>query len=90
MRVIAASFVRDYLIFRRYPAQMLRIVVDPLVWFAPIYFLGRAFHGGPFRDYTSFALLGVAVTSYIGTVLWGIGFSLKQDMDTGVLEANWL
>ncbi len=90
MAVVAAAFGRDRRIFFRYRLQILRIVLDPLVWFAPLYFLGRAFGGGPFRDYTSFALLGVAVTSYIGTVMWGIGFSLKQDMDTGVLEANWL
>lgn len=90
MGVVGAAFVRDFRIFFRYPLRLLQIPLEPLVWFAPIYFLGRAFHGGPFRDYTSFALLGVAVTSYIGTVMWGIGFSLKQDMMTGVLEANWL
>jgi ABC-2 type transport system permease protein len=87
---VAAVLARDAKVFFRYPLALVRLPADAVVWFAPIYFLGRAFHGGAFRDYTSFALLGLVVQAYISAVLWGVAFSLKQDMDTGTLEANWL
>jgi ABC-2 type transport system permease protein len=41
-------------------------------------------------DYISFVLLGSVLGSYIQTVFWGIGYALKNDMDSGVLESNWL
>ena len=41
-------------------------------------------------DYMSFVLLGATLSSFVGAVFWGMGYSLKQDMDAGVLEANWL
>jgi ABC-2 type transport system permease protein len=41
-------------------------------------------------DYMSFILLGAALSNFIGSVFWGMGYSLKNDMDAGVLESNWL
>jgi ABC-2 type transport system permease protein len=38
----------------------------------------------------SYVLLGTALSNFILTVFWGMGFALKEDMDTGVLESNWL
>jgi len=41
-------------------------------------------------DYMSFILLGTALSSFINAVFWGMGYSMKNDMDAGVLESNWL
>jgi ABC-2 type transport system permease protein len=41
-------------------------------------------------DYMSYILIGTVLTNYIMTVFWGMGYALKEDMDTGVLESNWL
>jgi ABC-2 type transport system permease protein len=41
-------------------------------------------------DYMSFVLIGTVLTSFINAVFWGMGYSLKNDMDAGVLESNWL
>ena len=30
------------------------------------------------------------LTNFIQTVFWGMGYALKNDMDAGVLESNWL
>jgi ABC-2 type transport system permease protein len=35
-------------------------------------------------------LVGTVLASYIASVFWGMGFSLKSEMDSGVLESNWL
>jgi ABC-2 type transport system permease protein len=41
-------------------------------------------------DYMSFILMGTALSNFINSVFWGMGYSLKNDMDSGVLESNWL
>lgn len=41
-------------------------------------------------DYMSYILLGTVLTNFILTVFWGMGYALKEDMDAGVLESNWL
>ena len=38
----------------------------------------------------SFVLVGALLSSYVSAVFWGMGFSLKTEMDTGVLESNWM
>ncbi len=84
----------------RYPLNAVSEVLQPLVWLAPVYFMGQAFsvngkaegfagYAGT-SDYMSFIILGTALSNFIMAVFWGMGFSLKWDMDGGVLEANWL
>jgi ABC-2 type transport system permease protein len=41
-------------------------------------------------DFMSFILLGTVLTNFINAVFWGMGYSLKEDMDAGVMESNWL
>ncbi len=38
----------------------------------------------------SFILLGAVLSDFVAAVFWGMGFSLKEEMDAGVLESNWL
>ena len=38
----------------------------------------------------SFILLGAILSNYISAVFWGMGYSLKSEMDSGVLESNWM
>ena len=83
----------------RYPLNAVSDMLQPLVWLAPVYFMGQAFSvNGKAEgfagfagtdDYMSYILLGTALTNFIMAVFWGMGFSLKWDMDGGVLEANW-
>lgn len=99
-RALAAIARKDWRQFWRYPLNAASSILQPLVWLTPVYFMGLAFsvngqaqgfagYSGT-SDYMSFILLGAALSAFIGAVFWGMGFSLKQDMDAGVLEANWL
>ena len=65
---------------------------QPLIWLTPVYFMGQVFsingqaqgfagYSGT-TDYVSFILLGTAL-QFIIAVFWGMGYSLKQDMDCG-------
>ncbi|MBE3589819.1 MAG: ABC transporter permease [Firmicutes bacterium] len=101
LRVAGAVAAQRWRQSLRYPMNfVLNGVVQPLSWLAPVYFLGRAFavdgrvpglaaYTGS-GDFTSFFLSGAIVAGLVGSVLWGMGFALKQQMDQGVLEANWL
>lgn len=100
LRVSLAIARKDLLLQVRYPLMLLSRIVEPLAWLTPVYFLGRAFSHGATAvgfaawtgtgDYMTFVLVGWILGTYVSAVLWGMGFSLKNEMDTGVLESNWL
>jgi ABC-2 type transport system permease protein len=91
---------KDWKIFWRYPLNAVSNVFQPIIWVTPVYFMGKAFstngealgfaaYSGT-GDYMSYILLGTVLGNFILTVFWGMGFALKEDMDAGVLESNWL
>ncbi len=100
LRAVLAVARKDWLHFLRYPLNAVFRIVEPIMWLTPIYFLGRSFATAQgnigFKeyvgvgDYMSFILLGGVLSSFIGAVFWGMGQSLKQEMDSGVLESNWM
>jgi len=91
---------KDWKVFWRYPLNAVSSVFQPIIWITPVYFMGKAFstngHASGFAaysgsgDYMSYILLGTVLTNFIMTVFWGMGYALKNDMDAGVLESNWL
>jgi ABC-2 type transport system permease protein len=99
-RAVLAIAKKDCIHFFRYPLNALFRVIEPIAWLTPVYFLGRSFAGPGGNagfaaytgtaDYMSFILVGAVLSSYIAAVFWGMGFSLKSEMDSGVLESNWL
>lgn len=100
LQALAAIARKDWIHYWRYPLNAVSDVLHPIVWLTPMYFMGKTFsvngealgfagYSGT-SDYLSFVLLGATLGSFVGAVFWGMGYSLKQDMDAGVLEANWL
>jgi ABC-2 type transport system permease protein len=100
LRAVLAIAKKDLLVFFRYPLNAVFGIVESVVWLVPVYFLGRAFatpsgnlgfaaYTGS-DDYVSFILIGTVLSSYVSAVFWGMGYSLKQEMDSGVLESNWM
>lgn len=100
LRALAVIALKDWRYFWRYPLNVLSIVLQPLVWLVPVFFMGQAFsengqalgfagYSGT-TDFMSFILIGTALGSFVNTVFWGMGYALKNDMDAGVLESNWL
>lgn len=100
LRALAAVVRKDWRQYWRYPLNAVSSIFQPIIWLTPVYFMGQAFsvdgeaHGfaaySGTTDYMSFILLGSALSSFISAVFWGMGYSLKNDMDAGVLEVNWL
>lgn len=100
MQTILAVARKDALLMVRYPLNLVSRVVEPIVWLMPVYFLGRAFSSDGTSpgfaawtgtgDYMAFIVVGWILSSYVSAVMWGMGFSLKTEMDQGVLESNWV
>jgi ABC-2 type transport system permease protein len=99
-RALWAIALKDWFHFWRYPLQAVSWTFQPLVWLTPIYFMGQVFstdgqaegfaqYSGT-GDYLAYILIGTVLTNFVMAVFWGMGYALKGDMDTGVLEANWL
>lgn len=97
---IKAIIKKDAKIFFRYPANAVFRIVEPILWITPVYFLSKAFqisgenigfsqYSGT-TDYMAFLVIGSIVSSFVSAVMWGMGFSLKNEMDVGVIESNWL
>ena len=100
LRALYALIRKDWKQYWRYPLNAVSSVFQPLIWIAPVYFMGQAFsvngkalgfsqYSGT-TDFMSFILLGTVLESFINAVFWGMGYALKNDMDSGVLESNWL
>ena len=100
LRAIYAVTAKDWRQYWRYPLNAVSHVLQPIVWLTPIYFMGAAFsvngkalgfagYSGT-TDYISFILIGTVLSNFINSVFWGMGYALKNDMDSGVLESNWL
>ena len=100
LRALYVIARKDWKVFWRYPLNAVSHVFHPLIWITPVYFMGKAFSTNGQAtgfaaytgsgDYMSFILIGTALSNFIMTVFWGMGYALKEDMDSGVLESNWL
>lgn len=99
MIVFRSRFIISMKIYFRYPVNFIMTLFDPLMWLTPFYFMGKSFSGNGklmgFEKYTgnsdfmSFLVIGYMISSYVSTVFWTMGFSLKEEMRQGVLESNW-
>lgn len=100
LRALFVIARKDWKVFWRYPLNAVSNVFQPIIWITPVYFMGKAFstngqatgfaaYSGT-GDYMSYILLGTVLSNFIMTVFWGMGYALKNDMDAGVLESNWL
>ena len=100
LRALLMIARKDWKVFWRYPLNAASQAFQPIIWLTPVYFMGKAFstngqalgfaaYSGT-GDYMSFILIGTVLSNFILTVFWGMGYALKNDMDSGVLESNWL
>ena len=100
LRALFVIARKDWKVFWRYPLNAVSQIFQPIIWITPIYFMGKAFsvngqasgfaaYSGS-GDYMSYILIGTVLSNFILTVFWGMGYALKEDMDAGVLESNWL
>ncbi|MHB8926493.1 MAG: ABC transporter permease [Bacillota bacterium] len=96
-----AMFRKEFLIYLRYPMWLVSAIVGPVLWMIPnigigLAFIGRGGDGSHFQattgasNYLMYLVIGGFLWGFVGSVLWNIGFALKDEMWRGTLEHNWL
>lgn len=101
LRVLWAILKLDVLHLIRYPMSLAMLPFTILTFLIPIYFTGLAFSGDDGRpdgfaaltgtdQFFSFAVTGGILMIYTVAVFFGIASSLKEDMQRGTLESNWI
>lgn len=96
LRVVGAEIKKMYGIWLSYPMLIVFWAIFPVLWVVPFVFQGRAFVGGltsaPFQhlagtgDYLGYILIGMIVSTYVFSGLWGVGNSLREETYWGTLE----
>jgi ABC-2 type transport system permease protein len=99
LNLFRAIIWKNILEYRRYPMEVVFTFLMPIIWFLPTYFLivsfapdgksvGLASWVGS-SNFFSYYMIGLIVAYFMGTIFWGMGFSLKRLMDIGLLETIW-
>jgi ABC-2 type transport system permease protein len=102
LRALRAIARREWVIFRRYPTWILAFFIWPII-FPLVYILsGRALAGpdgsgliqfsqlAGTTNFLGYVAVGTTIWMWQNVVLWGVGFSLRDEQMRGTLESNWL
>ncbi len=91
-----AISIRVWKVELSYPLSVLWFIIMPFIWFLPMLIAGSAVAGGPeslyledltgFRDWVSYMAIGSSITGLTISLMWGTGFSLRREQNTGTLE----
>lgn len=97
--IMKARFLISMKMYFRYPINIIMTLIEPLIWLTPFYFMAKTFEVDGkvqgFEQYVGnsnvmgFAVLGFMISGYVSVVFWAMGFSLREEMEQGVLESNW-
>jgi ABC-2 type transport system permease protein len=101
LRAAAAIARKDLRILARYAVAFAAHVFSPLYQsIIPAFLFGAAFAVGGRQvgmeaslgtaDLAGFLFMGGVVSGLVSTSFWGVGFSLRTEMDAGHLEPTWL
>lgn len=79
-----------------YPAILVFWAIFPIFWFIPFILQGQAFVGGPESasfaqitgsgEYVPFIVIGAVLNSYVNTLLYGMGESIRREAYQGTLD----
>ena len=79
-----------------YPVIFIFWAIFPIFWFIPFILQGQAFVGGlqsinfgqitGTEDYISFIVIGAVLNSYVNTLLYGMGESIRREAVQGTLD----
>lgn len=79
-----------------YPLSVLWFIVMPFLWFIPMLITGSAVAGGTESsvlndlagtlDWVTYIALGTSILGLTISLMWGTGFSLRREQNSGTLE----
>lgn len=102
VRAFAAVMWREWFHFVRYPTWIIAFIIWPIL-FPAVYILGAFSLAGPTgagidvflktagtTNFLGYIVVGTTVWMWINTMLWNVGFALREEMMRGTLESNWM
>ncbi len=101
VRAFWATAKRELLIRYRYPDWLVAMLVWPIIMpmftvFAVQALAGPDNSGGRLfaelagtSDYIGFVFIGIVMWTWLNTVLWQVGATLRKEQRLGTLESNW-
>lgn len=99
-RVVGVVLKKELVLYLRYPVWVLFDALMPLLWVLSLVIYGRALVGSPYSDnlarltntgdYVSFTIVGMIVSSFAYSTLWGMSYALRGEQWSGTLESTFL
>ena len=101
LKAVWESNIKDWKIEFAYPVSFIRQMISPLVFLLPFIIYGIVLVGeGGYSenlaklvgtgDVVSFIVTGYIMMGFIGTAVWAMGFSIRQERWFGTLEAIYV
>lgn len=99
---IAAVFKKELKIALRYPTWFIPMLIWPIILPLGYVFTAKALSGTDSSslasfatltgtsDYKTYMLIGTVMWSWLNSILWSFGTSLRVEQVRGTLESNWL
>ena len=99
-KVVGVVLKKELVLYLRYPVWVLFDALMPLLWVLSLVIYGRALVGSPYSenlarlantgDYVSFTIVGMIVSSFAYSTLWGMSYALRGEQWSGTLESTFL
>lgn len=102
LRALWAVVWREWYHFVRYPTWVIAFIIWPIL-FPAVYIMSAFALAGPQGDgltrfaevagtgnFLGYIVVGTTVWMWANTMLWNIGFSLRNEQMRGTLESNWM
>ncbi len=96
LSVVWSELVKNIKFLLAYPVILIFWAVFPILWFIPFILQGQAFVGGLTSesfaqvtgtpDFIPFIVIGAVLNSYVNTLLYGMGESIRREALQGTLD----
>ncbi|MBO3801292.1 MAG: ABC transporter permease [Thermoproteota archaeon] len=100
LKVILAVTKKELKLYLRYPVWVLFDALMPLLWVLSSIIYSKALVGSSYSihlatlattgDYVSFIVVGMIVSSFAFSTLWGMSYALRGEQWSGTLETTFL
>lgn len=100
LRAIWESNVKQWKIELAYPLNFIRQCLSPVIFLLPYLIYGLALMGGPYSpnlealigngDIVTFIFTGYIVMGFIGTAVWAMGSSIRNEQWFGTMESIYI
>jgi len=100
LKIVATVMKKELILYFRYPVWVLFDALMPLLWVVSLVIYGMALVGSPYSDnlarlantgdYVSFTVVGMVVSSFAYSTLWGMSYAMRGEQWSGTLETTFL